>query len=76
MVEAGCEETQMSITITTDVFCDGDECGDWEHGVSGSKVKVRAARKQVQRSGWVRVVHDGKLRDLCPRCRQKRRPNK
>ena len=52
----------MSITITTDVFC--DRCPMWVHGVTGSGSRSADARRVAKASGWTR--RDG--RDLCPDC--------
>jgi len=61
----------MSITVTTDVFCDGQDCGVWIHGTTGSKVKARAARAQAGAKGWTYVRRGGlygQMVDLCPEC--------
>ena len=54
----------MSLTISTDVFCDGEDCGDWTPGVTGPRTDARAARKEATRAGW-RITKRG---DLCPAC--------
>lgn len=57
----------MSITITTDVFC--DHCADWCDGVSdGLKIRIKDARNQAKGMGWKRVLDDGAWIDLCPDC--------
>jgi hypothetical protein len=58
----------MSITVTTDVFCDGPDCLAWINGVSSTRTQAAAARKEARRYGWSR--RNG--RDLCPECRQDR----
>lgn len=52
----------MSITITTDVFC--DECNDWVHGTTGPRSATREARSVARANGW-KCDRDG---DLCPTC--------
>lgn len=56
----------MSITITTDVFC--NICSNWEHGVSTDKAKIRLAREIAHEGGWITKRRDGKLKDFCPEC--------
>lgn len=61
----------MSITYTADVFCDGKDCSEWNHGVSASSTTgiARHARKYIKKQKWGRVVaSNGKLLDLCPKC--------
>ncbi len=55
----------MSLSITTDVFC---ECGDWVRGVSSHKVEGNAARRVAKSRGWERVRHGVRLVDVCPKC--------
>lgn len=55
----------MSIAITTDIFCDADDCGDWVSGVVGPRTNAQAARKAARRAGWS-TTHKG---DFCPCCR-------
>ena len=57
----------MSITITTDVFC--DICPNWTFGTTGSRPRARVARRNAKRAGWVRQRRDGKLVDICPLCK-------
>jgi hypothetical protein len=59
----------MSITITTDVFCDGDGCGTWTGGVTGFIANPVAARWQAKGKGWKRINR----KDLCPACAEKYR---
>jgi hypothetical protein len=54
----------MSITVSTDVFCDGEDCSLWIEGVTGPRVNARDARATAKRCGWV----IGRGRDLCPAC--------
>ena len=58
----------MSLTVTTDVFCD---CGDWTHGTVGSRIDAKAARASAKRAGWICTRRDGKLVDVCPKCQGK-----
>lgn len=51
----------MSITVTTDVFCDYKDCERY-CGVSGKKLAARSARSEAKSQGWTRM--DGK--DYCP----------
>lgn len=52
----------MSVTITTDIFCDSIGCEKYV-GVSGKGKCSPEARQEARKQGWVRV--DGM--DLCPR---------
>jgi hypothetical protein len=64
----------MSITYTADVFCDGEGCSQWEHGISVSYTTslARHARKAAKKQRWGRVMApNGKLLDLCPLCMKK-----
>lgn len=57
----------MSVTITTDVFCDGTLCGgQWTGTTTGPRPDSRRARANARAIGWKYV--DG--RDLCPTCYQ------
>lgn len=55
----------MSIAITTDIFCDGYDCGDWVGGVVGPRTNKTGALKEAKRHGWkITSRHH-----LCPKCR-------
>ena len=59
----------MSISITTDVFC--DICGiNWTFGAVGSKPNPQAARRNAKRQGWLRRRSPigGKMSDICRGC--------
>lgn len=65
----------MSLTVTTDVFCDGLDpdgynCAMWINGAIGSRRMVLEARKNAQRGGWMFVRHNGEWKDLCPACQK------
>lgn len=34
----------MIIVISTDIFCDGDDCGNWVHGATGPRTNSKQAR--------------------------------
>jgi hypothetical protein len=54
----------MSITVTTDVFCDHEDCLQWTFGAVGERVQARAARARARtEEGW--TVREGL--DICPR---------
>lgn len=59
----------MSIVYTADVFCDGDDCQLWVHGLTSgtipTKTEARANAKVTE--GWQRAGG----RDLCPTCWRK-----
>lgn len=57
----------MSITITTDTFCDVRGCGHWTEGTTGRAVDKVGARAAAKAQGWSRRMIDGALRDICPR---------
>jgi hypothetical protein len=55
----------MSITISTDVFCDADGCGQWAHGITGARTNAPGARNNAKRLyGWS-ITRKG---DFCPEC--------
>ena len=57
----------MSITVSTDVFC--DICGCWVEGTCGPKSQAREARRRAKKEGWLRCHSPfGCLIDVCPRC--------
>lgn len=58
----------MSITVTTDVFCDG--CGNWINGVyTHNRAAITRARSVALRNGWKVVTDSTHLkRDYCPDC--------
>lgn len=60
----------MSVSVTTDVFC--DYCNNWEHGVTGNRAKAREARKEVSFKGWTRIWENSRMcfLDCCPQCRE------
>lgn len=55
----------MSITISTDVFC---ECGQWIHGTTGPKPFPKRARATARQAGWGTVKRGRRMVDLCPTC--------
>jgi hypothetical protein len=55
----------MSITITTDVFCDG--CGIWVSGYCGVRPNSKKARQEARANGW----KCESMGDFCPQCREK-----
>lgn len=55
----------MSITVTTDVFC--DQCGDWVFGIASHKIENKKARLNAKKQGWLRI----KNQDICPSCKEK-----
>jgi hypothetical protein len=63
----------MSLTITTDVFCDGvvdgEGCHAWTEGVTHpTSVQATDARERAKAKGWTRRKRDGRMVDLCPLC--------
>lgn len=58
----------MSITITTDIFC--DICGWWICGATGHKVNVQKARRVARQKGWFRCRSpiSGQMSDICDNC--------
>lgn len=59
----------MSITVTTEVFCDAGDCQSSAAYASDSgKVETRLVRKQAKGTGWARI--EGK--DYCPIHKPKR----
>jgi hypothetical protein len=59
----------VSLTITTDVFCDGDDCSQWTFGVSGPRSDAKAARTNAKHAGWS-ITRRG---DFCPECAKQER---
>lgn len=56
----------MSVTITTDIHCDGEGCDVWTRGTTGPRPGAHAARVAAQRAGWQIT----RKRDLCPACKR------
>jgi hypothetical protein len=60
----------VSLTITTDVFCDGNDegerCRGWIFGTTGPWSDAKTARSNAAAAGWTRKRVDGKWLDLCP----------
>ncbi len=59
----------MSITVTTDVFCDSKTCISWVFGTTAEVVRKKEARRVAKMRGWERIKADGRLTDVCPWCR-------
>ena len=62
----------MSISIQVDVFCDICNLA-WEFSYTTfhpNVVKARRARKNMKRLGWTTKKIDGKLKDVCPKCKE------
>lgn len=60
----------MSLTLTTDVFCDGiqangEPCPQWTEGVTGPHSDAKGARASARRAGWT----TGR-KDYCPECQK------
>lgn len=53
----------MSVTITTDVFC--DRCSRWDHYTTGQQSQIREAQQAAKRAGW---TFDRKGDCKCPEC--------
>lgn len=56
----------MSLTISTDVFC--DLCCRWVHGTASDTKEARRARRNARLSGWAYKRIDGRMKDLCKDC--------
>lgn len=54
----------MSFTITTDIFCDGEACGDWTSGDSGRIILKKNAEEIAKSRGWIKKGR----KHLCPIC--------
>lgn len=65
---------RVSITVTTDVFCDGTladgtRCMEWVHGTTGPSPRAVYARSVAKRAGWKRTKGGNQpARDLCQDC--------
>jgi len=55
----------MNIVISTDIFCDGENCGQWVNGVTGRRTDKPGAEKEARRQGW-KVTRRAYY---CPECR-------
>lgn len=55
----------MSFFISTDIFCDGEDCNEWVFGASGDKTKRRDANVQARCQGWTMVAE----KHFCPACK-------
>jgi hypothetical protein len=60
----------MSVTYTTDIFC--DMCSQWTHGYTS--ISAKKAREAAKQKGWKRihVSHLKKYIDVCPACYHKK----
>lgn len=58
----------MSLTYSTDVFC--DDCGNWTHGCI--RVSAITARRVARLEGWKCMKIKNGWLDLCPECAPKR----
>lgn len=61
----------MSLMRTTDVQC--DVCGNWAHGVTGTKCSAQRAREAAKSAGYYRVLVKAPVNrslDLCPDCQK------
>lgn len=58
----------MSITVTTDVFC--DDCSNWIFGDASHKIRKNYARKIAKKNGWKHFKSPitEKMIDVCPKC--------
>jgi hypothetical protein len=60
----------VSFTVTTDVFCDGNQtdlgCDHWVHGVCSVRSDRSTARAAAREHGWVTRRVAGRRVDLCP----------
>jgi hypothetical protein len=60
----------VSISYTADIFCDGDGCGDWCHGVTQHAKATSHAytrRNACDAKGWT-LNYKGSGCDYCPKC--------
>lgn len=57
----------MSYTITTDVFCDGEDCSLWTEGPASYRIERKEASEHARQAGW--FVKNGK--HYCPDCTPK-----
>jgi hypothetical protein len=60
----------MSLTISTDVFC--DQCSDWTYGPTGPRTNKKLAPAMAKRAGWKITSR----KHLCPRCAHEHQPRK
>ncbi len=58
----------MSISVTTDVFCNGCNEMCWEWGCTEGRQNIPSARRQVKSIGW----SYSKGKDYCPECTERR----
>lgn len=64
----------MSTHVITQIRCDGVDCDEWHDGPPNQSVaRVGQTRAILRRDGWVRRKCNGKLVDLCWKCKQKER---
>lgn len=61
----------MSITVTTDVFCDW--CSNWIEGTVAKCAHTQKSRAMAQESGWIFrwSVARQRYEDICPGCLDK-----
>ena len=61
----------MSITVTTDVFCDW--CSSWTEGMIAKDKDIYHSRAMAREEGW-RLrwsIKRQKYEDICPKCLEK-----
>ena len=64
----------MSITVTTDVFCDW--CSAWMEGAISDRAQAKESRRMVYEEGWRYRWSKArqKYEDVCPRCNKPAMP--
>lgn len=61
----------MSVTVTTDIFC--NKCSNWDADISVSGVQfisIRGARLKAKQYGWIYRKVNGHFEDICPKCQE------
>jgi hypothetical protein len=57
----------MSVSVTTDIFC--DICHyNWISGLTSHTMQSVRARQIARMAGWTRVRIAGRFLDICPEC--------
>jgi hypothetical protein len=54
----------VSFVITTDIFCDGENCNNWTYGAVGLRIKRKDAMLEARDEKWKVTLK----KHLCPEC--------
>lgn len=64
------EGSSVTLQGSTGLTCQGGLCREF-FGTMGEDVSANEIRRRARNAGWTRKRRDGKLVDLCPKCKGK-----